>query len=328
MTMPMSRILITRRIPESGLSIIREVAEIDVFEGDSPIPRDVLLNKIEGKDGLLCLLSDRIDKDVIAAGGESLKVISNYAVGYNNIDIEEATRRGILVTNTPGVLTDATADLTWALLLACARRIPISDRFVRDGKFVGWGPKLLLGREVYGKTIGIIGMGDIGTAVARRAIGFGMRILYHNRKRNLEAEKELGAIYVTIEELLRDSDFVSLHVPLSPQTRHLIGDREISQMKPTAILLNASRGEVVDEHALVEALRVGRIDSAGLDVFENEPSLSPGLTELENVVVTPHTGSGTYQSRDRMAMMAAENLIAGLEGKRPPNLVNKSAWKD
>ncbi|MCJ7517425.1 MAG: D-glycerate dehydrogenase, partial [Methanomassiliicoccales archaeon] len=235
-------------------------------------------------------------------------------------------RRGILVTNTPGVLTDATADLTWALLLACARRIPISDKFVRDGKFVGWGPKLLLGREVYGKTIGIIGMGDIGTAVARRAIGFGMRILYYNRKRDLEAEKELGAIYVTIEDLLRDSDFVSLHVPLNPQTRHLIGEREISLMKPTAILLNASRGEVVDEHALVEALRVGRIDSAGLDVFENEPSLSPGLTELENVVVTPHTGSGTYQSRDRMAMMAAENLIAGLEGKRPPNLVTKSAW--
>jgi glyoxylate reductase len=314
-------------IPDSGLRLLTDMCELDVFEGDAPIPRSVLLKGIKGKDGLLCLLSDKIDKEVIAAGGRSLKVISNYAVGYNNINVEEATERGILVTNTPGVLTDATADLTWALLLACARRIPKSDKFVKYGKFVGWGPTLLLGREVYGKTIGIVGLGDIGAAVARRAKGFGMKILYHNRKRDPEAEAELGATYVSIEDLLRSSDYVSLHVPLTPETQHLIGEREMTMMKPTAILLNTSRGEVVDETALVKALKEGRIDSAGLDVYEKEPALGPGLAELENVVLTPHTGSATYEARDRMAVMAAQNLVAGLKGERPRHLVNASVWK-
>jgi len=322
------KVLVTRRIPNSGLKMLTETCDLDVFEWEAPISRDVLLKRIKGKDGLLCLLSDRIDTEIIAAGGESLKVISNYAVGYNNIDVEEATKRGILVTNTPGILTDATADLTWALLLACARRIPKSDRFVRDGRFVGWSPTLLLGREVYWKTIGIIGLGDIGAAVARRAKGFGMKILYHSRKRDLEAEEELGAIYVSIEDLLKDSDYVSLHVPLTPETRHLIGEKEIAMMKSTAILLNVSRGEVVDEAALIKALKEGRIDSAGLDVYEKEPVLSPGLAELENVVLTPHTGSATYEARDRMAVMAAENLVAGLRGERPRHLVNVSVWKD
>jgi len=241
--------------------------------------------------------------------------------------VDEATRRGILVTNTPGVLTGATADLTWALLLACARRIPRSDRFVREGKFVGWSPTLLLGREVHGRTIGIIGLGDIGTAVARRAKGFGMKILYHNRKRDLKTEEELGATYVSIEGLLRNSDYVSLHVPLTTDTRHMIGEREIALMKPTAILLNVSRGEVVDEAALTKSLREGRIDSAGLDVYEKEPALSPRLAELENVVLAPHTGSATYEARDRMAVMAAEDLVAGLMGNRPRHLVNPTVWK-
>jgi glyoxylate reductase len=322
------KVLVTRRIPDSGLKILTETCDLDIFEGEAPISRDVLLKRIKGKDGLLCLLSDKIDKEIVAAGGRSLKVISNYAVGYNNIDVEEATKSGVLVTNTPGVLTDATADLTWALLLACARRIPKSDSLVRDGRFVGWSPTLLLGREVYGKTLGIIGMGEIGAAVARRAKGFGMKTIYHNRKRDPEAEKELGAMYVSVDDLLRNSDYVSLHVPLTPETRHLIGEKEFAMMKPTAILLNASRGEVIDEKALIKALKEGRIDSAGLDVYEKEPRLSPGLAELDNVVLTPHTGSATYESRDRMAVMAAENLVAGLRGERPPNLVNASVWKD
>jgi glyoxylate reductase len=322
------KVFVTRRIPDSGLKILTETCDLDIFEGEAPISRDVLLKRIKGKDGLLCLLSDKIDKEIVAAGGRSLKVISNYAVGYNNIDVEEATKSGVLVTNTPGVLTDATADLTWALLLACARRIPKSDSLVRDGRFVGWSPTLLLGREVYGKTLGIIGMGEIGAAVARRAKGFGMKTIYHNRKRDPEAEKELGAMYVSVDDLLRNSDYVSLHVPLTPETRHLIGEKEFAMMKPTAILLNASRGEVIDEKALIKALKEGRIDSAGLDVYEKEPRLSPGLAELDNVVLTPHTGSATYESRDRMAVMAAENLVAGLRGERPPNLVNVSVWKD
>jgi glyoxylate reductase len=322
------KVLVTRRIPDSGLKILTETCDLDIFEGEAPISRDVLLKRIKGKDGLLCLLSDKIDKEVVAAGGRSLKVISNYAVGYNNIDVEETTKSGVLVTNTPGVLTDATADLTWALLLACARRIPKSDSLVRDGRFVGWSPTLLLGREVYGKTLGIIGMGEIGAAVARRAKGFGMKTIYHNRKRDPETEKELGAMYVSVDDLLKNSDYVSLHVPLTPETRHLIGEKELAMMKPTAILLNASRGEVIDEKALIKALKEGRIDSAGLDVYEKEPRLSPGLAELDNVVLTPHTGSATYESRDRMAVMAAENLVAGLRGERPPNLVNVSVWKD
>ncbi|MGB9885035.1 MAG: 2-hydroxyacid dehydrogenase, partial [Methanomassiliicoccales archaeon] len=304
-------VLITRKIPDAGLDILRNEVNLDIYEGDIPIPRDELIRRIKGKHGLLCLLSDRIDREVMEAAGAQLRIISNYAVGYNNIDVEEATRRGILVTNTPGVLTDATADLTWALIMACARRIPESDRFVREGRFVGWGPMLMLGHEVYGKTIGIIGLGDIGTAVARRAKGFGMRILYHNRKRNIDGEREVGAVYVPLETLLRESDFVTIHVPLTQETFHLIGEKEIGLMKKNAILINVARGEVVDEKALISALKEKRIAYAGLDVFENEPHINPELFALENVVLTPHTGSATYESRNRMAVMAAENLLAG-----------------
>lgn len=321
-------VLVTRRIPDAGLDILSKEVDLDIYEGDAPVPRDELIRRIKGKHGLLCLLSDRIDRDVMEAAGPQLKIISNYAVGYNNIDVEEATRRGILVTNTPGVLTDATADLTWALIMACARRIPESDRFVREGKFVGWGPMLMLGYEVYGRTIGIIGLGDIGTAVARRARGFGMRILYHNRKRNIDGEREVGAVYAPLDTLLRESDFVTIHVPLTPETFHLIGEKEIGLMKKNAILINVARGEVVDEKALISALKENRIAYAGLDVYENEPQINPELFSLDNVVLTPHTGSATYESRNRMAVMAAENLLAGLKGKRPPNLVNTRVWKD
>jgi glyoxylate reductase len=320
--MALPKVLFTRRIPDAGFDILENEVDMDVYEEDRPISNQELLDRIKGKDGLYCLLSDMIDSEVINAAGDSLKIISNYAVGYNNIDVAFATEKGVMVTNTPGALREATADLSWALIMAVARRIPESDRFMREGKFLGWSPKLMLGHEVYGKTMGIIGLGDIGSAVARRAKGFNMRILYHSRTRKTELEEELGAVKVELDDLLRESDFISLHVPLTAQTRHLIGKREINLMKDTAIVVNLARGEVIDEKALVEALRERRIAGAGLDVFENEPKLSPGLAELDNVVLTPHTGSATFQSRDTMAVMAARDLLSGLSGKSPINLVN------
>lgn len=320
--MALPKVLVTRIIPNSGLEILKGRVDLDVFSEDRPITKEELIHRVKGKEGLYCLLSDRIDRDVIDAAGSQLKVISNYAVGFNNIDVEYATEKGIRVTNTPGALREATADLTWALLMSAARRIPESDGFVREGRFVGWGPMLMLGYDVYGKTIGIVGMGDIGAAVARRAKGFNMRILYHSRSRKVEVERELGAEKVDFEDLLGQSDFISLHVPLTPETRHMIGGREMALMKRSAILINLARGEVVDERALFLALKEKRIAAAGLDVFENEPMLTPGLADLDNVVLTPHTGSATFESRDTMAVMAANDLLLGLEGKRPKNLVN------
>lgn len=320
--MALPKVLVTRIIPNSGLEILKGRVDLDVFSEDRPITKEELIHRVKGKEGLYCLLSDRIDRDVIDAAGSQLKVISNYAVGFNNIDVEYATEKGIRVTNTPGALREATADLTWALLMSAARRIPESDGFVREGRFVGWGPMLMLGYDVYGKTIGIVGMGDIGAAVARRAKGFNMRILYHSRSRKVEVERELGAEKVDFDDLLGQSDFISLHVPLTPETRHMIGGREIALMKRSAILINLARGEVVDERALFLALKEKRIAAAGLDVFENEPMLTPGLADLDNVVLTPHTGSATFESRDTMAVMAANDLLLGLEGKRPKNLVN------
>ena len=313
------QVLVTRRIPRAGMKILEEGALVDVNEQDALMPHEELLRRVKGKDGVLCMLSDRMNGEVMEAG-TGLKVISTYAVGYNNIDVREATRRGILVTNTPEVLREATADLAWSLLMAVARKIPSSDRFVREGRFAGWGPELFLGHEVHGQTLGIVGMGDIGSAVARRARGFDMKVLYHNRTANPLAG-EIGAELVPLDELLRRSDFISLHVPSTPQTKHLIGPRELGLMKSTAIIINASRGEIIDEAALVVALREGRIAGAGLDVYEREPLLSPGLADLDNVVLTPHTGSGTFEARDRMAIMAARNLLAALRVERPPNLV-------
>jgi len=319
-------VLITRRIPDPGLRMLEGRVDMDIFEGEAPIPRDALMEMIGGKDGILCLLSDRVDSGVIDAAGDGLRIISNYAAGYNNIDVAHATTRGIMVTNTPGALREATADLTWALLMAAARRIPESDRFMREGRFLGWGPMLLLGHDVYEKTIGIVGMGDIGAAVARRAKGFNMRILYNSRVRKPAIEEEVGAEYATLEEILQESDFVTLHVPLTPETRHLIGAMELDTMKDTAILVNMARGDVISEGELVMALKERRIAAAGLDVYEREPEMHPGLAELDNVVLTPHTGSATFESRSRMAVMAAGNLLAGLEGRRPDNLVNPETW--
>ena len=287
-----------------------------------PMDRQELLRRVADKEGLLCTITDRIDTEVLDRA-PGLKVIANYGVGFEHIDLDAATRRGIPVSNTPGVLTETTADLAFALILATARRVVAGDQRVRQGKFQYWAPLLFLGEEVNGKTLGIIGMGRIGKAVARRAAGFGMKLLYHSRTplSPLE-EQELGASLQPLETLLREADFVTLHVPLTPHTRHLIGSRELELMKDSAFLINTARGPVVDEAALVAALRQGQIRGAGLDVYEKEPELSPGLADLENVVLLPHLGSATVATRTRMAVMAAENLLAGLRGDPPPNCLN------
>jgi glyoxylate reductase len=314
------KVLVTRDLPGDAISRLRQCCSVDLPTPDEELSHGRLVEHLVDKQGLLCLLTDRIDAEVLAKA-PLLKAISVCAVGYNNVDVKEATRRNILVTNTPGVLRETTADLAWALLMAAARRIPEGDRMVRSGRFVGWSPSLLLGHDVHGKTLGIVGMGDIGTAVARRAAGFGMRILYHNRNPSPLAT-EVGAEMVSLDHLLCNADFVSLHVPLSQSTRHLIGKRELDMMKPTAILINVSRGEVIDEAALVEALKKGRIAGAGLDVFENEPRMTVGLASLDNVVLTPHIGSASVETRERMAGMAVENLVDVLEGRRPQHLAN------
>jgi glyoxylate reductase len=292
---------------------------------DRPFDRQKLLQSIRDKDGLISMITDNVDEEFLDAAPH-LKIIAHFGVGYNNIDVKAASERGILVSNTPGVLTDATAELAFALILAVSRRVVACDRITREGRFQYWAPMLFLGREVTGKTLGIIGLGKIGEAVAMRAKGFNMRVLYHNRNRiDISQEKALNAEYVSLTTLLSESDFVSLHVPLTEQTKHLIGTDELSLMKPTAYLINTSRGPVVDEQALVSALRERTIDGAGLDVYEHEPALTPGLTELDNVVLLPHVGSGTLETRIKMATMAVENLIAGLSGAVPPNLVNMEA---
>jgi len=317
-----ANVYVTRRVPQPGLDILIEnCSHIEVNPHDRVLSREELLEAVRGRDAVLCLLTDRIDAEVLDAA-RGCKIFANYAVGYNNIDVAAATERGIAVTNTPGVLTDATADLTWALLFAAARRVVEGDAFTRAGRFQGWSPMLLLGADISGKTLGIVGAGRIGTAVALRARGFRMRVLYFDKNQNEALEQAVGAEKVELDDLLRQADFVSIHVDLNPSTHHLIGRRELGLMKPTAYLLNASRGPVVDEAALVEALREGKIAGAGLDVYENEPALAPGLAELPNVVLLPHLGSATVGTRTRMATLAATNIVAMLRGERPPNIVN------
>jgi len=322
------KVYITRRIPEPGIEMIRKEHEVEINPYDRVLTREELLQAVKGKDGILCLLTDKIDAEVFDAAGPQLKVVSNYAVGYDNIDVNEATKRGIVVTNTPGVLTETTADLAWALILATARRIVEADKFTRAGKYEGWAPMLFLGQDVYGKTLGIVGMGRIGQAVARRAKGFNMKVLYNDIRRiPEETEKELNATFVSLDELLEQSDFVSLHTYLSPETYHLINEERLRKMKKTAYLINTSRGPVVDESALVRALKEGWIAGAGLDVYEFEPKLVPGLAECENAVLLPHIASASVETRTKMATMAAENLLAVLAGKMPPNPVNPEVLK-
>lgn len=316
------RVYITRPIPEPGLARLRAVADrVDLNTEDRPLSKPELTAAVRGADAVVCLLTDAIDDEVLAAAGPGCRIFANMAVGYNNVDVAAATRRGILVTNTPGVLTECTADLTWALILAVARRVVEGDREMRAGRFPGWGPLYMLGGDVSGRTLGLVGPGRIARAVARRAVGFGMRLAYHGRGAVAELD-QLGARRLELDALLAESDFVSLHVPLSDQTRHLIDGPALGKMKRTAYLINTSRGPVVDEAALVGALRSGAIAGAGLDVYEDEPRMAPGLAECETAVLLPHLGSATVAVRDAMARMAAENVAAVLAGQSAPNPVN------
>lgn len=326
--MALPRVYVTRRIQDAGLSLLPGRVDFEVWEKDVPMDRATFLEKASGVDGLLCTLSDRIDEELFSRC-PNLKVASNYAVGFDNIDVDEATRRGVLITNTPDVLTNTTADLAFTLLLATARRVVEANEFLRSGDWKTWSPNLLLGQEVSESVIGIVGMGKIGQAVARRAAGFSMKVLFHNRSPKPEVEKELGAKQVSLDELLKESDFISLHCPLNDETRGLIGEEELKMMKKTSVLINSSRGPVVDQKALFRACSENWIWGAGLDVFDEEPvPLDEPLLTLKNVTTLPHLGSATVKAREGMARKAAENLLAALEGRRPFDLVNPSAWKE
>lgn len=317
------KVYVTRSIPGEGIDILKKKGfQVDGNPENKILSKPELQKAIKGYDALLCLLTDKIDGDVLDAAGDQLKIVANYAVGYDNIDVKAATERKIFVSNTPGVLTEAVAEHTFALLLTVAKRIVEADDFVRSGKYKQWEPKGFLGPQIWGKTIGIIGLGRIGSFVAQIARGgFNMEVLYHDVKKNEEFEMRFSAKYRNLPELLKQADFVTVHVPLLPATHHLIGAKELGMMKESAILVNTSRGPVVDEHSLVEALKTKKIAGAGLDVFEQEPHLSEGLADLPNVALTPHTASATNEARNSMSKIAAENIVAALEGKQPPNAV-------
>ncbi len=316
------RVLVTREISPEALARLKQHFVVDSNQQDAPVSPRQLLQRLKGKAGAITGPTDLINAAVLAKNPQ-LRIVCNVAVGYNNFDIAAATKHGVMLTNTPGVLDDTTADLTWALILAAARGLSNADRTVRAGKWKRWRMMDFLGQDIYGKTIGICGFGRIGRGVARRAMGFGMKVLYASRSRALDSiEQEFRASYVDKQTLLRESDVVTLHLPLFPETRHYIGAKELSLMKPTAVLVNAARGPIVDERALVSALRRRRIFAAGIDVYEKEPALAPGLAALPNVVLTPHIGSGTIETRLKMSNMAVTNCIAGLTGQRPPNVLN------
>jgi len=316
------KIFVTRLIPKAGLDLLYGFAELRIWQEEVPPPREVLLEEAGEVDGLLSLLTDTIDAELMDAAPR-LKVVSNYAIGYDNVDVKAATEHGIMVCHTPGVLTDTTADFAFALLACVARRLVEASEYVREGRWKTWGPMLCLGYDLHGATLGLVGLGRIGSGVAKRATGFDMRILYHDVSRQPSREEELGLTYVDLETLLRESDFVSLHTPLTPETHHMMGREQFTMMKSTAILINTSRGQVVDQKALYEALVSGGIAGAGLDVTDPEPILrdDPLLT-LDNCVVVPHVASASVATRTMMATMAAENLIAALQGRMPRNPVN------
>lgn len=326
MTKP--RIFITREIPQSGLQMISSHFEVEMWPEYAPPPRNILLERLSNVEAMVTLLSDKIDAEVLRAAPR-LKIISQLAVGYDNIDIKEATSRGICVTNTPEVLTDASADFAFAMLMATARRLVEADRYVRDGSWkVAWHPSMMLGRDIFGATLGIVGAGRIGQAVARRGRGFNMPVLYCSGSPRPEFEKECGAKRVDLETLLKNSDFVSLHVPLTDKTRQLLDAPRLALMKPTAYLINNSRGPVVDEAALYNALKTGRLAGAALDVFAIEPTPATNpLLELSNVVVAPHISSASHATREKMSEMVAENLTAFFDGREPPDLLNHEAFR-
>ena len=316
----MMKVLVTQEIPETGMDPLKGL-EVEVLSGQPP-NREKLLRSVQGVNGILSTPTEKIDAQLMDSAGEGLRVVANMAVGYDNVDLETATERGIVVTNTPGVLDETTADTAFMLLMAAARRLCEAERLLRKGEFRGWGPKMLLGPDVWGKKLGVLGIGRIGAALARRASGFKMEVCYHDQYRNETIERELGAKYLELDELLETSDFVSVHTPLTPETHHLIGERELALMHSRAVLVNAARGPIVDEAALADALEARRIFAAGLDVYENEPEVHPKFLELENVVLAPHIGSASIETRDRMARMAAENLHAVLRGEHPQTPVN------
>lgn len=322
-----TKVLVTRVIPQKALNLLQEKAEVTINLEDRAMTEEEIIGHLPGKLALLSMGSDPISGKILKAGGD-LKIVANYAVGFNNIDLAAATRLKIAVTNTPDVLTDTTADLTFALILGVARRLAEGDRFVREGKWVEWKPSLLMGSDVHGKTLGIVGLGRIGSAVAERALGFRMKILYTDvRPADRSVEEGCRARFVPLRDLLRESDFVSLHVPLTPETTHLIGREELRLMKKSAFLINASRGPVVDERALVEALRSGTIAGAGLDVFEKEPAVTPEFFSMENTLLLPHVGSATLETREKMALVAVRNILAVLAGETTPNILNPEIYR-
>jgi len=321
------KILVTRATFDDVIAKLRERFDVeDNQKDDTPWSAEEFRRRVADKDGVLPTGSDRIDSAMLDAAPR-LKAVCNIAVGHNNIDLAACSERGIAATNTPGVLDDTTADTTWALLMAAARRITEAERWLRAGSWKGWKNDQFLGVDVHHATLGIVGMGRIGQAIAQRAKGFSMRVLYHNRKRlPARVERETGAKYAAFDKLLRESDFVSLNMPYAPSSHHLIGAKQLALMKPTAVIVNAARGGVIDDAALVTALKEKRIAAAGLDVFEDEPKFNPGFLELDNVALVPHIGSATRATRTAMAMLASRNLTAALSGRRPPNLLNPEAW--
>lgn len=319
------KVFVTRKIPKIGIETLRQKAIIKVSPHDRILKQRELIKMIKGKnfDALLTLLTDHINDQVLDAAGSNLKIVANYAVGFDNIDLKAASKRKIYVTNTPGVLTEAVAEHAFALLLAASRKITESDKYVRGGKYKGWEPMLFLGKQLHEKTLGVVGLGRIGSYVAQIARGFNMKVIYFDIARNKQFERKFQAYFASMPHLLKEADFISIHVPLVPQTHHLIKAKHFKMMKNTAILINTSRGPVIDEKALVYALRRKEIAAAGLDVFEHEPHLTPGLKGLKNVILTPHTASATIEARNEMAKITASNILAVLEGKKSPNLVNK-----
>ncbi|MDP3735035.1 MAG: D-glycerate dehydrogenase [bacterium] len=320
------KIFVTRTIPDRGIEMLKAAGhEVAMSLHDRVLTKEELLENLESTkyDALLCLLTDTIDADVLEAAGDKCRVVANYAVGYDNIDVAAARERNILVTNTPGVLTETVAEHTFALILSIAHRIAEADRFTRAGHYDGWAPMLLLGTDVSHKVLGIVGLGRIGARVVRSAVrGFDMRVLYYDVKRDMGFERDYGAEFrENVDDMFREADFVSLHVPLLDSTRHLVDARRLALMKRGACLINTSRGAIVDEAALVEALRQKTIRGAALDVFEHEPALADGLAELDNVILTPHIASATEETRQKMSALAAENILAVFDGKEPPNVV-------
>jgi len=324
----MAKIFVTRKIPGKALdTLLTSEHEVDVSKFDRSLKEEELLEKGRGADALLTLLTDRINEDVMDAIGPQLKVVSNYAVGFDNVSVKEATDRGVVVTNTPSdEVNESVAEHAWTLMLALARRIVEADEATRKGAFKGWQPNVFLGVNMIGRTLGIVGLGKIGSKVALRAKGWGMTVLYSKRSRDEKAEKELGVQFAELDELLSKSDFVTLHVPLTDETRHMVNEESLAKMKRGSYLVNTARGPVVDEHDLVDALRSGHLAGAALDVYDNEPNINPELIGMENVVLTPHIGSATWEAREKMGEQAVSSILAVLAGKKPENLVNEEVW--